>query len=798
MFVPLKWLKDYVDIDPIEVGKLGEDLEMSGSKVEAVETLGEEIDKVVVGKILEIQSHPNADKLLVTKVDVGSEIIQIVTGADNIREGYYVPIVLVGGILPGGVKIKKGKLRGEESQGMMCSAKELGIADKVIPSYQKDGIYILDQAYEPGTDIKEILGINGHVIEFEITPNRPDCLSMLGMSRETAATFGLELKYPEITINHEHGDIGEFAAVEVLNTDLCRRYAARVAIDIVIQPSPEWMQRRLMEAGVRPISNIVDITNYVMLEMGQPLHAFDLDMLAGKKIIVKQAEENTVFKTLDEVERKLDSSMLMICDGEKPVAIAGVMGGENSEVTGDTKSILLESANFYADNVRATSKKLGLRTEASARFEKGVDPNIALNAVNRACQLIEELGAGKIVKGVIDIYPNPLEKKSLKVRTRRINDFLGTKLSPEEIADILRKLEIEVTQEEQDLLLAIPTFRQDITEEIDIVEEVARIYGYNRIDVTIPKGNSQGAKTNGQIIEDYAKKFLNAAGVTEISTYSFVSPKGFDMIGLPEESFMRRTVKLINPLGEENSIMRTTLMPNMLEVLSRNNNRNVESVKAFEIGRVFLPHSIPVDRLPIEKPVLTLGMYGKEVDFFTLKGTIESVFKNLGISNIEFIPEKNHPTFHPGRCANLLWENHILGVFGEIHPDVAEKFDLEVRTYLGEIDFNIVLQLTRLDRIYKALPKYPAITRDIALVVKDEVYVKEIEDVIKENGGKLLEKVQLFDVYKGKQIKEGYKSVAYALTYRGEDRTLTDEDVVKVHEKILSQLKEKLEAQLRD
>ncbi len=798
MFVPLKWLKDYVDIDPIEVGKLGEDLEMSGSKVEAVETLGEEIDKVVVGKILEIQSHPNADKLLVTKVDVGSEIIQIVTGADNIREGYYVPIVLVGGILPGGVKIKKGKLRGEESQGMMCSAKELGIADKVIPSYQKDGIYILDQAYGPGTDIKEILGINGHVIEFEITPNRPDCLSMLGMSRETAATFGLELKYPEITINHEHGDIGEFAAVEVLNTDLCRRYAARVAIDIVIQPSPEWMQRRLMEAGVRPISNIVDITNYVMLEMGQPLHAFDLDMLAGKKIIVKQAEENTVFKTLDEVERKLDSNMLMICDGEKPVAIAGVMGGENSEVTGDTKSILLESANFYADNVRATSKKLGLRTEASARFEKGVDPNIALNAVNRACQLIEELGAGKIVKGVIDIYPNPLEKKSLKVRTRRINDFLGTKLSPEEIADILRKLEIEVTQEEQDLLLAIPTFRQDITEEIDIVEEVARIYGYNRIDVTIPKGNSQGAKTNGQIIEDYAKKFLNAAGVTEISTYSFVSPKGFDMIGLPEESFMRRTVKLINPLGEENSIMRTTLMPNMLEVLSRNNNRNVESVKAFEIGRVFLPHSIPVDRLPIEKPVLTLGMYGKEVDFFTLKGTIESVFKNLGISNIEFIPEKNHPTFHPGRCANLLWENHILGVFGEIHPDVAEKFDLEVRTYLGEIDFNIVLQLTRLDRIYKALPKYPAITRDIALVVKDEVYVKEIEDVIKENGGKLLEKVQLFDVYKGKQIKEGYKSVAYALTYRGEDRTLTDEDVVKVHEKILSQLKEKLEAQLRD
>ncbi|MBB6218249.1 phenylalanyl-tRNA synthetase beta chain [Anaerosolibacter carboniphilus] len=798
MFVPLKWLKDFVDIDHIEVRRLSEDLEMSGSKVEAVEVLGEEIDKVVVGKILEIQRHPNADKLLVTKVDVGSEIVQIVTGADNIREGHYVPIVLVGGTLPGGVKIKKGKLRGEESSGMMCSAKELGIADKVIPAYQKDGIYILDQAYIPGTDIKEALGINGHVIEFEITPNRPDCLSILGMARETAATFNLDLKYPEIKIDNVYGDIRDFASVEVLNTELCRRYTARVATNIVIQPSPEWMQRRLMESGVRPISNIVDITNYVMLEMGQPLHAFDLDMVAGRKIIVKQAEEGSVFKTLDGIERKMDSSMLMICDGEKPVGIAGVMGGENSEITDETKVILFESANFYSDNVRATSKKLGLRTEASARFEKGVDPNIALSAVNRACQLIEELGAGKVVQGVIDIYPNELQKRSLKVRPQRINDLLGTKISSEEIAAILKKLEIEVAQEEKSLLLTIPTFRQDITEEIDIVEEVARIYGYNRIDVTIPKGNSQGAKTNGQIIEDYAKKHLNAAGVTEISTYSFVSPKGFDMIGLPEESFMRRTVKLINPLGEENSIMRTTLMPNMLEVLSRNNNRNVESVKAFEIGRVFLPHNIPVEQLPIEKPVLALGMYGKDVDFFTMKGTIESVFSNLGIQNIEFIPEKNHPTFHPGRCANLLWENHILGVFGEIHPDVAENYDLEVRTYLGEIDFNIVLQLTRLDRIYKALPKYPAITRDIALVVKDEVYVKQIEDVIKGNGGKLLEQVQLFDVYKGKQIKEGYKSVAYALTYRGEDRTLTDEEVVKVHDKILSQLKEKLDAQLRD
>lgn len=798
MFVPLKWLREYVDIDEIDVEKLSNGLVMSGSKVERVETLGEEIDKVVVGRILEIRRHPNADKLLVTKVDVGSEIIQIVTGADNIAVGHYVPIVLAGGILPGGIKIKKGKLRGEESNGMMCSAKELGIPDKVIPSYQKDGIYILDQPYPPGSDIKEILGIEGHVIEFEITPNRPDCLSMLGMARETAATFDLAVKYPGIKIHQEYGDIREFASVEVRNTQLCRRYVARVATDIMIKPSPEWMQRRLMEAGVRPINNIVDITNYVMLEMGQPLHAFDLDMLAGGKIIVKEGEEGAVFKTLDEVERKLDGHMLMICDGEKPVAIAGVMGGENSEVTANTKAILIESANFYADNIRSTSKKLGLRTEASARFEKGVDPNICLAAADRACQLIEELGAGRIVKGVIDVYPEKLERKTLQVRTQRVNDLLGTTLTSEEMADILRRLEMEVVIEGSLLSVAVPTFRQDVVEEIDIVEEVARIYGFHRIGVTLPKGNSQGAKTNGQMIEDYTKILFNAVGLTEIVTYSFVSPKGFDMIRFPEDSFKRRAVKLINPLGEENSIMRTTLMPNMLEVLGRNYSRKVDTVKAFEIGRIFIPYDIPVDRLPIEKKALTLGMYGKEVDFYTIKGVVERVFEKLGIMGIAFIPERNHPTFHPGRCANIILENHILGVIGEVHPDVAENYGLEVRTYLGEIDFDIMLQVTRLERVYKPLPKYPAITRDIALVVKDEIYVKQIEDVIQENGEPLLEKVQLFDIYKGKQIKEGYKSVAYTLTYRAEDRTLTDEEVVKVHDRILAQLKEKLDAQLRD
>lgn len=799
MLVPLKWLQEYVDIDDIEIETLRDGLVMSGSNIEEIENLGDRINKVVVGKILEIKRHPDADKLVVTQVDVGTEVLQIVTGAENVKKGQYIPVILNGGRLPDGTKIKRGKIRGVLSNGMMCSGEELGISDKILPAHQeKDGIYILDQPYSIGANIQEVLGIEGHVIEFEITPNRPDCLSMLGMAREAAATFKRKMQYPAIEIKNEEGDIKDYASVEVEDTQLCNRYVARVITDVEIKPSPDWMQIKLMQAGMRPINNIVDITNFVMLELGQPLHAFDLDHLAGNKIVVKKAEENEIFTTLDKTERRLDSDMLMICDGQRPVALAGVMGGQNSEVTDSTKTILLESANFNADNIRTTSKKLALRTEASARFEKGVDPNLARIAANRACQLIEELGAGRIIKGVIDVYPNPLDKQVIKLRPARVNHLLGTHLTNEEMVDILQRLEMEVEVKTDQLMVTVPTFRQDIEQEIDFVEEIARIYGFDKITMTLPQGNTQGAKTNGQIIEDISKTVLNAAGLNEIQTYSFVSPRIFDMIRMPEDSFMRRVVKLINPLGEENSIMRTTLMANMLEVLARNASRNVETAKAFEIGNIFMPKHIPVQELPIEKKVLSLGMYGKSEDFYTLKGVVERLLNKLGIKDYGYVPEKNHPTFHPGRCANITYGNHILGTIGEVHPDVAENYGIDTRVYIGEIDFNILMQIAQMDRIYKPLPKYPAITRDIALIVKDDVYVKQIEDVIWENRGKILESVKLFDVYKGKQIPEGHKSIAYSLVYRAADRTLTDEEVSNVHSKIIEALGEQVGASLRE
>ncbi|WP_129595995.1 phenylalanine--tRNA ligase subunit beta [Anaerophilus nitritogenes] len=797
MFISTQWLEDYVDIKNLDIDTLSNGLVMSGSNIETVEMVGKNIEKVVVGKILEIKLHPDAQKLVVTQVDIGEEVLQIVTGATNVEEGQYIPVVLHGGKLPDGTKIKKGKLRGVVSNGMMCGGEELGISDKVFPTHKtKDGIYILDEEYPLGTNILDILELNDHVIEFEITPNRPDCLSVLGMARETGATFNLPLKYPDIHIKEEVEDIKNYTSVEVKNNDLCKRYVARVIKDVNVTHSPQWLQNRLRKMGMRPINNIVDITNYVMLELGQPLHAFDLDQLNNQKIVVKNAEEKT-FTTLDETKRNIDENMLMIYDGEKAVAVAGVMGGLNSEVTKNTKTILLESANFNGDSIRTTSKKLGLRTEASARFEKGVDPNLALIAANRVCQLIEETGAGKIVKGVIDLYPKVEEEKTILVRPNRINQLLGTKLSKSEMIKILEKLEMKVKDEEENLIVTVPTFRFDITQEIDFVEEIARIYGFDRLDMTLPKGSGQGAKTNGQIIEDIIKNTLNAAGLNEIQTYSFMSPKVFDLLCIGKESCMRSVVKVINPLGEENSIMRTTLMGNMLEVLSRNYNRNVEEAKAFELGNIFIPKDIPVTELPIEKKVLTIGMYGTEIDFYSIKGAIESLLKRLRIENIEYIPQKSNTTFHPGRCANIVYENHILGVMGEIHPDVLENYKLGTRVYVVEIDATMLMGITKPDRIYKELPKYPAMTRDIALVVKDEVYVKQIEDIAKANGEDLLESIKLFDVYKGKQIEEGYKSIAYSLTYRAKDRTLTDEEVTKVHEKIVKTLEEELGGSLR-
>lgn len=797
MLVPVSWLRNYVDIDNIPIEKLDESLVMSGSKTEAVEKVAEGVEGVVVGKITEIIQHPNADKLIITKVDVGEEVIQIVTGAKNVNVGDYIPVALVGAKLADGLKIKKGKLRGEISNGMLCSAEELGFSDNVIPKESKDGILILKDEYTLGMDIKEVLALNDYVIEFEITPNRPDCLSMIGMARETSATFDLSINYPRIDIKEETENIKDYISVEVKDPDLCRRFAGRIVKDIRIEQSPMWLQIRLMKAGVRPINNIVDITNYVMLEYGQPLHAYDLDTIVDKKIIVRRAEKDEKTTTLDGVERKLDEDVLVIANTKETIGIAGIMGGEDTEVSNNTKTIFLEAANFNKKNVRTSSRKLGLRTEASSRFEKGIDPNIPELAVDRACQLIEELGVGKVVKGKIDIYGDKLNKWNIEVRPSRINSLLGTKLSVDEITNILNRLELSVEGKGDNLLVTIPTFRQDLVKEIDIVEEVARMYGYDVIESTLPKGATWGAKTNGQIIEDYTKDTLNALGLNEITTYSFLSPKNLDLIGIPNDSFLRRSIKLLNPLGEEYSMMRTSLITNMLDVLARNYKRNVSNAFAFELGNIFIPHDIPVKTLPIEKKMLTLGMYGEDINFFSLKGVIEELLNRLGIANYDFEPEKAHLSFHPGRCANIVYGNHILGTIGEVHPDVLENFGFDNRVYIADIDFNIILQITILDRIYKPLPKYPATSRDIAIIVKEEVYSKVAEDIILKNGGSILESYTLFDVYRGKQISEGYKSMAYSLTFRAADKTLTDEEVNKVYDKILSELKSKLNAELR-
>ncbi|AOY76389.1 phenylalanine--tRNA ligase subunit beta [Clostridium formicaceticum] len=797
MLVPVKWLKNYVAID-METKELCDKMTMSGSKVETVEKTGLDIEGVVIGKIEEIKCHPNADKLVIVTVNIGEERLQIVTGATNIAVGDYIPVAVDGAKLPGGVKIKKGKLRGEVSQGMLCSQEELAIPKSVIPEDQKDGIWILKEAYPLGKNLLEAIDLQDEVIEFEITSNRPDCLSMIGIAREVAATIGSTLKYPDIKVKEAEKNSCDKARVVIEDTEGCKRYVARVIEDVTIQPSPQWMQQRLAKAGVRPINNIVDITNYVMLEYGQPLHAFDLGHVEGRTIIVKKGERGQVFKTLDGVERKIKDYMTMIYDINKPLAIAGVMGGEESEVTSKTKNILLESAYFHPEGVRLTSKQLGLRTEASSRFEKGLDPNIARIAADRACQLIEELGAGKVLKGAVDVYPQKREAQPQNIRPHRINSLLGTALTNEEMIEILKKLEIEVKDQGDVLEVTVPTYRIDLGQEADFVEEIGRIYGYDRITATMARGNIVvGGKNQGQIIEDITKEALNAMGLHEILTYSFVSPKGVDKIRVGEGSIKRNFIKLLNPLGDETSVMRTTQLPNLLEVMARNFNRKVENFRAFELGRIFLPKVDKSDPLPYEVMNLVLGVYGEE-DFFTLKGVLDSLLERLGIKDYEYVVEKHHPTFHPGRCGNIIYGHHTIGTLGEIHPEVMENYGIHKKCYCAELDFDLLLKLTSLDAVYQPLPKYPSISRDFAVVVKETTLVKEIENIIVAEGGEMLESYSLFDVYRGNQINEGYKSVAYTLTYRHKDRTLKEEEVNKVQEKILQRIKEVLGGLLRE
>ncbi len=797
MKVPLSWLKDYVDIK-VSPKEYANALTLSGSKAEGIETLGEDITKVVVGKIVSLEKHPDADKLQVSKVDTGSELIQIVTGAQNISVGDYIPVALVGATLPGDKKISKGKLRGVESFGMMCSIQELNLTRDDFPHAAEDGIFILEQEYPLGKDIKEVLGINEIIVDFEITSNRPDCFSMIGMARESAVTLGNTLKKPEIKVKEEAGDnANNYASVEILDPDLCPRYAARIVKDIKIKPSPKWMRDRLKAAGVRPINNIVDITNYVMLELGQPMHAFDLENLDGKKIIVRRAKDAESIYTLDDQERKLDSSMLVIADANKPVAVAGVMGGANSEVTESTKTILFESANFNGISVRLTAKKLGLRTEASSRFEKGLDVENVITAVDRAVQLVEELGAGKVCKGIIDCYAKKAESIKLPLMPEKINAFLGTSIDTQYMLKLFKDLEFGV--DESSMTLTVPSFRPDVEREADVAEEVARFYDYNNIKATLLSGKeaTQGQKTFKQKVEDVIKNTMISCGLSETMTYSFTSPKVWDKINLPQDSELRNAVVISNPLGEDYSVMRTTTLPDMLDVISRNYNRRIEEAGFFELSLVYLPESIPVKTLPYEKPVLTLGMYGN-TDFYHLKGTVEELLSNLKITGYEFEPENECPAFHPGRTAKLIIKGRKIGVIGEIHPDVIDNFEAPERTYIGIIDIEPLVENATFSASYKQLPKFPAVTRDIAMLVKDEVMVKQIENIIKQRSGKILEDVKLFDVYKGKQVTEGMKSVAYSITFRAGDRTLTDEEVNKVMAKILDGLKINLGAQLRE
>ncbi|MBK1809234.1 phenylalanine--tRNA ligase subunit beta [Clostridium sp. YIM B02505] len=792
MKVPYLWLKDYVNID-IDAKELADRLTLSGSKVEEVITSGDDITNVVTGKLLKIEPHPDAEKLVICQVEVGQEEpVQIVTGAKNMKENDIVPVALHGSTLPNGLKIKKGKLRGVPSNGMMCSEEELGIAgDEPV-----HGLMILPENTPLGRDIKDVLGLSKAVIDFEITSNRPDCLSVLGIARETAATLGIEYKNPSVEYKTSGtGNVEDMVKVEVRDA-LCKRYMARAVKDIKIEPSPTWMQERLLEAGVRPINNVVDITNFVMLELGQPMHAFDKREIKSNKIVVERAKENEKFVTLDEIERNLDTEVLCIKDGEETVGLAGIMGGLQSGIKDDTTEIIFESASFDGTNIRVNSKKLNLRTEASSRFEKDIDPNLTELALNRACALIEELKVGTIVEGTIDIYNERKEPHTMTVDSNWINGFLGTTLSKDQMKDYLDRLELKTTIENDNLVIAVPTFRIDIAIKEDIAEEVARIYGYNNVPMTVIGANSpKDAKNKKLKLDDLVINTMISSGLNQSISYSFVSPKVFDMINLTTDSELRNVVKIKNPLGEDYSIMRTSTLPSMLECLGRNYSRSNEFARLFEIGKVYLPKA-DENQLPNEKNILTIGLYGA-VDYLDLKGVVENLIDAMGIKNPSFKRQSENVSYHPGKTAELFIGKEKVGVLGEIHPDVADNYGIDTNAYVAELDLDILYANSNTEKKYKPLPKYPAVTRDIALLVEDEILVQEIEETIRKAGGNLVETVKLFDVYKGKQIPEGKKSIAYAISYRDENKTLTDNEVNKVHDKILRSLEYKLGAQLR-
>lgn len=798
MNTSLNWIKAMVPGLEVTDQEFRDAMTLSGTKVENFTAFDKNLDKIVVGQIESVEKHPDADKLVICQVNVGSETVQIVTGAPNIpvgSSGQKVPVVLDGGRVAGGhdggalpedgIKIKKGKLRGVESFGMMCAIEELGSSGEFYPDAPENGIYILGDDAQVGEDAVHYLGLDDTVFEYEITNNRVDCYSIIGIAREAAATFRKPFTPPVVTETGNAEDINDYVKVDVEATDLCSRYTARLVKNIKLAPSPKWMQRRLASAGIRPINNIVDITNYVMEEYGQPMHAYDYDTLAGGKIVVRRAKDGEKFMTLDGQERTLDSDMLMICDGEKAVGLAGIMGGENSKITDDVKTMLFEAATFDGTNIRKATKRLGLRTDASGKFEKGLDPENALAAMNRACQLIEELGAGEIVGGVVDVYPNKKERVRVPFEPERINALLGTNVSVEEMLGYFKMLELDYDEAKQELI--IPTFRQDLLRTADIAEEVARFFGYANIPTTLPHGASTMGKISfKQRVEDVAGEIAQFCGFSQAMTYSFESPKVFDKLKLAADAEERKTVVISNPLGEDFSIMRTLPLNGMLNSLATNYNRRNKDVKLYELAKVYVP--VEGEDLPDERVQFTLGFYG-DGDFFTMKGVVEEFLEKIGMSaRPEYDPEAGKTFLHPGRQAEILYKDTVIGYLGEVHPDVADTYGLGERTYIAVLDLPEILPFASFDRKYEGIAKFPAVTRDISMVMPKTVLVGEVEKIIEKRGGKLLEKYNLFDIYEGAQIKEGFKSVAYTISFRAKDRTLEDKDIQPIMEKILGDL----------
>ena len=789
MKFPISWLNDYVDIKDVSAKDFAHALTMSGSKVEGVENAGDEIKNVVVGKLLEVTKHQNSDHLNICQVDIGDGAVQIVTGAQNIKTGDYVPVAKHNSYLPGGVHITKGKLRGEPSNGMLCSYEELGLSKEDVPYAADDGILIFPEPIAPGTDIKDVFGLDEDVVEFEITSNRPDCFSVIGLARETAVTFGRPYEIKTPVVKGSGGNVNDIAKVTVKSDD-CLRYAARVIKNVKIAESPKWLKDRLHLSGIRSINNIVDITNYVLLEYGQPMHAFNLEDLEDGEIVVRKAENNEKITTLDGEERQLDSSMLVICDKHKPVCVAGVMGGENSEVRETSDAILFECATFDGPCVRLAAKKLGLRTEASSRYEKGLDVNNVIPALNRACELVEMLGAGEVVDGTIDVVNCEYKPTKIELRPDKINAFLGTDISRDEMVKILTSLEFKIDGD----TITVPSFRPDVLREADVAEEVARIYGYNNIKSTPLRGETTRViKPANQVVEEIVHNCLVAHGLYETLTFSFIGPKLIEQINTNDEK-LKKAVVIKNPLGEDTSIMRTTLIPSVMSTLALNHARRNDSAKIYELANVYIP--VEGEKLPDEHKNITIGMYGG-CDFYDMKGIVEELLDALKIKDADYVPETENTTFHPGRCANLVKDGKKIGVFGEVHPTVSKNFGMDTRVYICELDLNTLISFYSDSVKYKQLPKYPAVSRDIAMLIDDNINVSKIEKIIKKNAGNILEGYTLFDVYKGSQIPEGKKSVAYSVTFRADDRTLTDDEISAVFDKILAGLKEQLGAELR-